>query len=154
MTYYANVDSKSNLIGIDESQLYRDSYDSLNVQNIEVSEEIYNNSKQYGINYYTYSNGNIILNPNYEEEKQAEEDAEFNAQFFNTSLGYVSRTVHMLDGSTCKFLTDILPLLAVGVPVLVYTRELEQSKVLATEEFLLECKQQLLVDFYGENDND
>ena len=154
MTYYANIDSKSVISGFSEVILSRDEYGSTNVQNIEVSETIYNNAQTYGTYYYIYKNNKIVRNPNYEAEKQAEEDAEFNKQFFNTSLGYVSRTVHMLDGSTCKFLTDILPLLVPGVPVLVYTRELEQSRVLVTEEFLTECKQQLLIDFYGANNND
>lgn len=84
-----------------------------------------------------------------EEEKQAEEEKEFNKQFFRTSLGYVRRTVTMKDGSTKDFLTDILPLLVVGVPVLVYSRELEQTRIQATEPFINECKQQLFVDFYG-----
>lgn len=84
-----------------------------------------------------------------EEEKQAEEDAEFNRQFFPTTLGYVRRSVTMKDGSKKSFLTDILPLLVVGVPVLVYSRELEQTRVQVTEAFINECKQQLFVDFYG-----
>lgn len=99
--------------------------------------------------YYVISDGGLIPNPNYEEEKQAREDAEFNKQFFNTSLGYVRRAVTMKDGSKKDFLTDILPLLVAGVPILVYTRQLEQSKVLVTDLFINECKQQLLIDFYG-----
>ncbi|MBR6099418.1 hypothetical protein IKP85_06695 [bacterium] len=83
------------------------------------------------------------------EPTPEEQEAEFNRQFFNTSLGYVRRSVTMKDGSRKDFLCDILPLLQVGVPVLTYTRELEQSKVLVTEQFLNECKQQLLIDFYG-----
>lgn len=99
--------------------------------------------------YYVISDGKLIRNPHYEEDKQAREDAAFNRQFFPTSLGYVRRQVSMKDGSTKDFLSDILPLLQVNVPILTYTRQLEQSKVLVTEEFLAECKQQLLVDFYG-----
>lgn len=83
-------------------------------------------------------------------EKEAEEEAEFNKQFFYTTLGYVRRQVTMKDGSKKSFLTDILPLLVVGVPVLVYDRELNQTRVQVTEAFINECKQQLLVDFYGE----
>lgn len=90
-----------------------------------------------------------IVREKTEEEKQAEEEKEFNKQFFRTSLGYVRRTVTMKDGSTKDFLTDILPLLVVGVPVLVYSRELEQTRIQATEPFINECKQQLFVDFYG-----
>ena len=90
-----------------------------------------------------------IVREKTEEEKQAEADAEFNKQFFNTTLGYVRRSVTMKDGSTKDFLTDILPLLVVGVPVLVYDRQLNQTRVQVTEVFINECKQQLFVDFYG-----
>lgn len=86
-----------------------------------------------------------------EEEKQEQEEKEFNRKFFSTSLGYVSRDVHMKNGTVKDFLTDILPLLKVGIPVLVYTRELVQSKVPATQQFIDECGQQLIADFYGEN---
>lgn len=85
-----------------------------------------------------------------EEEKQEQEEKEFNRKFFSTSLGYVSRDVHMKNGTVKDFLTDILPLLKVGIPVLVYTRELVQSKVPATQQFIDECGQQLIKDFYGE----
>lgn len=78
-----------------------------------------------------------------------QEEQEFNRQFFLTSLGYVRREVTMQDGSKKDFLSDILPLLEVGVPVLTYTRQLEQSRVLVTEQFINECKQQMLKDFYG-----
>jgi hypothetical protein len=85
-----------------------------------------------------------------DEREAREKEEEFNRQFFLTSLGYVRRTVTMKDDSKKSFLTDILPMLVEGVPVLVYTRELEQSKVLVTTDFINECKQQLLKDFYGE----
>ena len=85
------------------------------------------------------------------EEKEQQKEAEFKRKFFNTSLGYVSRDVHMKNGTVKDFLTDILPLLKVGIPVLVYTRQLEQSKVSATQQFIDECGQQLIADFYGEN---
>lgn len=95
-----------------------------------------------------------IVREKTEEEKEAEKEAEFNKQFFNTSLGYVRRRVTMKDGSTKDFLSDVLPLLQVGIPVLTYTRELVQNKVIVTELFINECKQQMLIDFYGvENGN-
>ena len=100
--------------------------------------------------YYIIEGNKLVINPDYEEQKQAREEKEFNQQFFRTSLGYVRRTVTMKDGSTKDFLTDILPLLVVGVPVLVYSRELEQTRIQATEPFINECKQQLFIDFYGE----
>ena len=100
-------------------------------------------------NNYIIDNG--IVREKTPEEKQAEEDDEFNRQFFNTTLGYVRRQVTMKDGSKKDFLTDILPLLVVGVPVLVYSRELEQTRIQVTETFINECKQQLFVDFYGDD---
>ena len=73
--YYANINSEDKLVGIGLCPMVADESGSDDVKNIEVSEEIYNNSKEYGVNYYTYDNGEIILNPNYKEEK-AEEEAE------------------------------------------------------------------------------
>ena len=71
--YFANVNSKNILTSIGLSKIDVDEYNSRVVLNIEVSEEIYNNAQQYGSNYYIYSNGEIILNPNYEQEQQAKE---------------------------------------------------------------------------------
>ena len=65
--YYANINSKDILINISKCSIDSDEYGSDDVQNIEVSEEIYNNAKQYGYEYYIYSNGEIILNPNYDK---------------------------------------------------------------------------------------
>lgn len=91
-------------------------------------------------------NGEIVTD---NERPQRLQREEFERQFFNTSLGYVRRTVTMKDGTIKNFLTDILPLLVEGVDVLTYDTELNQSKVAVTEQFLNECKQQLLQDFYG-----
>lgn len=99
-------------------------------------------------NDYTIDNGKVRAKT--DKEKEAEADAEFNKQFFKTSLGYVRRSVTMKDGSTKDFLTDILPMLVVGVPILVYSRDLEQTRIQVTESFINECKQQLFVDFYGD----
>lgn len=85
-----------------------------------------------------------------EEEKEQQKEAEFKRKFFNTSLGYVSRDVHMKNGDIKDFLTDILPLLREGVEIYTYTVNREQMKVAVTEQFIGECKQQLLIDFYGE----
>lgn len=90
------------------------------------------------------------------QQAQAHELA-FNEAFFNTSLGYIRRKVTMKDGSTKDFLTDILPLLQVGVPIISYdkpdfpTDEMpaQNTDKLVTEEFINECKQQVLKDFYG-----
>ena len=99
---------------------------------------------------YMFDGEDVVLNPNYEKEQKEKEEALFNASFFKTSLGYVRRTVTMKTGQTKDFLADILPVLEVGVPILTYTKDLEQNKVNVTAEFMQECKAQILKDFYGE----
>lgn len=96
------------------------------------------------------------ITPSPEEQAQARETA-FNEEFFNTSLGYIRRKVTMKDGSTKDFLSDILPLLQVGVPIISYDKPdfptdvmpKQNTDKLVTEEFINECKQQVLKDFYG-----
>lgn len=80
-----------------------------------------------------------------------EDEGRLQREFFNTSLGYVKRKVTMQDGTKKDFLTDILPLLEINIPILTYTQDGEQNKVFVTEEFINECKQQMLKDFYGGN---
>lgn len=125
------------------------------IRNIEVPKDVYDNSEQY-----MYQYGIIVLNPNYEEEQSEARRKEFNKAFFNTSLGYIRREVSMLDGSTKTFLTDMLPQLVVGFPILAYsepdfTQDVNmvdyQKQVVVTEQFLAECKNQLIIDFYGFN---
>ena len=87
--FYANINSKNILVGIEKSILSKDEYGSSDVQNIEVSEEMYNNAQQYGSNYYIYSNGKIILNPNYEQE-QAEKEAERVGNLTMTALDFIT----------------------------------------------------------------
>ena len=68
MTIYANINSKNKIVGIDVSKIERDEYCSDDVQNVEVTQDIYDNANKYGINYYIYDNGDIVLNPDYQEE--------------------------------------------------------------------------------------
>ena len=85
-----------------------------------------------------------------EEEIEQQQQEQFLKDFFNTSLGWVRRAVHMKDGSVKDFLSDILPLIQVGVPIITYNIDGAQNvNVLVTEEFIEECKQQVLIDFYG-----
>ena len=107
---------------------------------------IYTSIEETDINYQFY-NGEYLS----EEQIAERREEQFNKEFFNTSLGYVKRKVTMKDGTTKDFLTDILPLLQSGIPVLTYSKELEQIKSLVTDEFIEECKKQLMKDFYGEN---
>lgn len=74
--YYANINSKNKLADIDMSKMIEDEYGSSEVKNIEVSEEVYNNARRYGDFYYMYDGNNIVLNPNYEEEKAEKEHEE------------------------------------------------------------------------------
>ena len=85
-----------------------------------------------------------------QEEIAEKQQEKFAKEFFNTSLGYVSRKVHMKDGTIKDFLSDILPLLQVDVPIITYNLDGTQNVgVLVTEQFINECKQQVLKDFYG-----
>lgn len=84
------------------------------------------------------------------EEIAQKQQEQFAKDFFNTSLGWVRRAVHMKDGSVKDFLSDILPLIQPGVPIITYNIDGTQNVgVLVTEEFIGECKQQVLIDFYG-----
>ena len=124
---------------------------------IEISEDIYNNSDMY-----IWQDGKLVVNPNYEAEQIQKRSQEFNKQFFNTSLGYIRRKVTMKDGNTKDFLTDLLPLIQVGIPIITYnkpdftTEELptQNTGIVVTEAFINECKQQVFADFYGANNAD
>lgn len=100
---------------------------------------------------YELYNGEYLTQEEIQEIKQEQ----FKKDFFNTSLGYVSRKVHMKDGSIKDFLTDILPLLQENVPIITYNIDgTQNTDVMVTEQFLGECKQQLLIDFYGAMSNE
>lgn len=136
------------------------------VLNIEVSEELYVDYENNPLK-YIYKDGQIVLNPNYEEELVQERKEEFNKQFFKTSLGYVRREVTMANGSTKDFLSDLLPTISMGinlgqtVSIITYNEpdfhnEITdeymitlQNKVDATEQFVQECFMQLNNDFTG-----
>jgi len=103
-----------------------------------------------------------------EEEKAREREASFDKAFFNTSLGYVRRSVTMADGSHKDFLSDLLPAISMsvqsGIPVniLTYDRppfdhDIEdwteyQHKVVVTQQFIQECFIQLSNDFLPINE--
>ena len=52
------------------------------------------------------------------EPTPEEQEAEFNRQFFNTSLGYVRRKFTNKTGEVKDFLSDALPLLQPGVEII------------------------------------
>ena len=76
--YYAHINSKDILTGIDMSRISADEYGSEDVQNIEVDKTLYDNKQKYGIEYYTYQDGEIVENPNYEEEQAQKERERLN----------------------------------------------------------------------------
>lgn len=105
----------------------------------------------------------LVPNPNWDEEQAIRRQQEFNKAFFNTSLGYVRRSVTMADGSHKDFLSDLLPVISMGVQagtavnILTYDqppfdRDIEdwteyQHQVVVTPQFIQECFLQLSADF-------
>lgn len=130
---------------------------------VEVTEEMYNNAEQYGNNYYIYEDGEVVLNPNYEEEKQQERQEQFEREFFQTSLGWIRRQVTMRDGSQKDFISDLLPNITTalnsGTPVSIitytepdFTEDVTdwtqyQTWKQTTPQFIQECLVQLQNDF-------
>lgn len=90
-------------------------------------------------------------------------ERKFNKEFFNTSLGYIRRSVTMSDGAKKDFLSDLLPTIAIGVnsgfpvSVLAYNKPdmsepvsdwtLYQHTETVTPQFIQECFAQLQNDF-------
>lgn len=149
MTYYAFVKNEK-IIGIGQARLLNDG-----VLNIEVSQEIYDACTE-DLDKCIYKDGKIIINPEYEEIKAQKRRAEFERRFFNTSLGWISREVHMKTGDIKDFLHDILGILEVGVDIVAYTtpdfytdNDPTSSRQTVTQQFIAECKKQVLTDFYG-----
>lgn len=188
MIYYANFDSLGKLVEIDSSQIVTDEYGSAEVANTEVPKELYDDYKLDPLKYIagekeieidvpdevgedeeqTYHKETItvpypVINPDYESEKASAREAEFNKAFFNTSLGYVRRSVTMADGSKKDFLSDLLPVISMGVQagqsvnILTYDiptfdkdvtdwTEYQHQRVV-TAQFIQECFLQLSADF-------
>lgn len=112
---------------------------------------------------YIVVEGELVLNPDWEEEQYNRREAEFNKAFFNTSLGYVRRAVTMVDGSKKDFLSDLMPTIKMGlesgIPVNILTYDKPpfnkdvtdwteyQHQVVVTPQFIQECFLQLSNDF-------
>jgi hypothetical protein len=106
----------------------------------------------------------LVLNPNWEEEQAEKREANFDKAFFNTSLGYIRRSVTMQDGSHKDFISDLLPAISMSVTagkavnILAYDRPPfdhditdwteYQHSVEVTAQFIQECFQQLSADFF------
>ena len=78
--YYAHINSKDILTGIDMSTMITDEYCSKDVKNIEVDEILYDNKQKYGIEYYTYKEGEIIKNPEWDNIYLEQKKQEFIAE--------------------------------------------------------------------------
>lgn len=111
MLYYAQINSHNILTGIDKSIMTEDEYGSSDVLNIAVSEEIYNNARQYGDNYYIYSDGEIILNPNYEAEQAEKERQRLDA--LTLTPADVERALYKAKGMDFE---DLKALIAQNIP--------------------------------------
>lgn len=106
----------------------------------------------------------------YEQEQAERREAEFKNAFFNTSLGYIRRSVTMADGSHKDFLSDLLPVISMGVqsgmPVNILTYDMPpfdedvtdwteyQHQVVVTPQFIQECFMQLSNDFLPINEEE
>lgn len=110
--------------------------------------------------------GEVIDNTEeYEQEQIKLKQEEFKKEFFLTSLGYIRRKVSMSTGETKDFLSDLLPVISMGVqsgqtvPIITYslpdfskelTKEyLESLQTVknVTAQFVQECFLQLSNDF-------
>ena len=116
---------------------------------------------------YKISDGNVIAKTDeeYLQEQATKREAEFNKDFFLTSLGYIRRQVNMATDETKDFLSDLLPTISMGVtlgqevPIITYkqpdfTQEftLEYMESLqevknVTTQFIQECALQVSKDF-------
>lgn len=154
--YYAFVENEK-INGVGESPVH-----NKEIQNIEISEDVFNaiieeNDK------YIWNGVEIIINPDYEEERAKAREEVFHKEFFNTSLGYVRRKVTMADGSTKDFLSDLLPTISMAlnlgtsVGVITYYEPdfvqdvvdwtIYQRQETVTVQFVQECFLQLQKDF-------
>lgn len=111
-----------------------------------------------------------VVDPDYEEKQAAKREVEFNKAFFNTSLGYIRRSVTMADGSKKDFLSDLLPVISMGVQsgtavnILTYDKPPfdedvtdwteYQHQVVVTPQFIQECFLQLSADFAPINEEE
>lgn len=136
-------------------------------QNREALEQYYNNVYELPADYekdkYIVDGNVLVLNPDYEQEQADLREAEFNKAFFLTSLGYVRRAVTMANGSKKDFLSDLLPVISMGVQagtlvnILTYDKPpfdedvtdwtIYQHQVAVTPQFIQECFLQLSADF-------
>ena len=134
------------------------------VKSIKVSDDIYYDWCSHREKYY-YADGEILVDPDYEEKEAAKREAKFKEDFFHTSLGWIRRVVSMKVGGSKNFLTDLLPAISLGVDkgqtvnIITYNEpdftqeevDWESLQVVkqVTPQFIQECLLQVSLDFTG-----
>ena len=105
----------------------------------------------------------------YTDEELAEQrETQFNAEFFQTTLGYIRRSVTMANGSQKDFLSDLLPAISASVQmgqtvnIIAYDKPdfsedvtdwTEYQHIVAvTPQFIQQCFLQLSNDFLPINE--
>ena len=136
--------------------------------NVEVSQGVYDDFILHP-DKYIYSDGNIIIDPDYEQKQIEKREKEFKKEFFLTSLGWIRRKPTLADGTEDDFLNNDLPLLAIGLmtgsnPILPiayqlpdfsheltteYMESLQIKNQIITQQFIAECSQIKMKDFTG-----
>lgn len=137
-----------------------------------IQEEIIEQKEENHPTYYALQpweklvDGEVVDNTEeYAQEQIQAKQNQFNQEFFLTSLGYIRRKVSMSTGETKDFLSDLLPVISMGiqsgqtVPIITYSLP-DFSKELTTEyleslqtvknvtaQFVQECFLQLSNDF-------
>ena len=156
--YYIFVENDK-IIGSGEFKSVND-----DIQSISVAEELYNSYNEEPLK-YIFADKEIKENPEYANEQRQKRISEFQKDFFNTSLGNIRRKVTMKTGEIKDFLTDLLPVISLGVQsgqtvnIITYNTpdfsqnitnwEILQEVKQATPEFIQECFEQVNKDFTG-----
>lgn len=153
--YYVVQDNKITYVDIDKTRL-------INTvgENAEIFETERNLSLSHDLSEYIFTD-----TVEYEQQQIQAKKFQFNQEFFLTSLGYIRRKVSMSTGETKDFLSDLLPVISMGiqtgqtVPIITYslpdfsqelTKEyLESLQTVknVTAQFVQECFLQLSNDF-------
>lgn len=110
----------------------------------------------------------LVKDKNYNKKQKAKREEAFKQAFFSTSLGYIRRNVTMADGSHKDFLSDLLPVISLGVQagqtvkIIAYdepdySKDVTdwteyQKKETVTAQFIQECFSQLSNDFKPANE--
>ena len=119
---------------------------------------VYTDIEETEIEYQLYNGEYLTVDEIIQERRK-----EFLKEFFLTSLGYIRRLVTMADGSHKDFLSDLLPVISMGVQsgqevkVIAYTMPDFTEEVIdwtqyqhvevVTPQFIQECFLQLSNDF-------